>query len=54
MCIRDRYVVATLKNGINVQTANRRFYVTKKGVCVNTKDMGTAVDPASMNVGRCV
>lgn len=45
------YVVATLKNGTNVQTANRRFYVTKKGVCVNTKDMGTAVDPASMNVG---
>ena len=45
------YVVATLKNGSNVQTANRRFYVTKKGVCVNTKDMGTAVDPASMNVG---
>ncbi len=45
------YIVATLKNGQSVQTDVRRFYVTKKGLCVNTKDMGTAVDPASMNIG---
>lgn len=44
-------LVATLKNGSKVQTATRRFFVTKKGLCVNTRDMGTAVDPASMNIG---
>ncbi|MFQ9515081.1 MAG: glycosyl hydrolase [Eubacterium sp.] len=47
----NAYIIATLKNGTNVQTGTRRFYVTKKGICVNTKDMGAAVDPASMNIG---
>ena len=44
-------VVAELNNGSNVQTAVRTFYVTKKGVCVNTKDMGAALDPADLNIG---
>lgn len=47
----EAYIVAVLKNGTNVQTATRRFFVTKKGICVNTADMGAAVDPASMNIG---
>ena len=45
------YIVATLKNGTNVQTSTRTFYVTKKGICVNTRDMGAAVDPADLNIG---
>ncbi len=44
-------VVADLKNGTSVKTAVRTFYVTKKGICVNTRDMGAAVDPAAMNIG---
>lgn len=45
------YIIAVLKDGTNVRTATRRFYVTKKGICVNDVDMGEAVDPASMNIG---
>lgn len=44
-------IVATLNDGTTVTTDTRTFYVTKKGVCVNEKDMGTVVDPASMNIG---
>lgn len=44
-------ITATLDDGTTVTTNTRAFYVTKKGVCVNEKDMGTVVDPASMNIG---
>lgn len=47
----NAYVVAELKDGTSVKTDVRTFYVTKKGVCVNDKDMGTKVDPAAMNIG---
>jgi hypothetical protein len=47
----NAYVIAVLKDGTTVQTDTRRFYVTKKGICVNKNDMGVAVDPASMNIG---
>ena len=45
------YIVAKLKDGSTVQTDTRTFYVTKKGLGVNTKDMGEAVDPAALNLG---
>ena len=45
------YIVAKLKDGTTVQTNKRTFYVTKKGLGVNTKDMGAAVDPAALNIG---
>lgn len=45
------YIVAKLKDGTSVQTGKRTFYVTKKGLGVNTKDMGAAVDPAALNLG---
>lgn len=44
-------IVAVLKDGTEVKSAERRFYVTKKGICVNTRDMGAAVDPADLNLG---
>lgn len=44
-------IIAELKDGTTVKSAVRKFYVTKKGICVNEKDMGVAVDPASMNIG---
>lgn len=44
-------IVAVQKDGTEVKSAERRFYVTKKGICVNTKDMGAAVDPAALNLG---
>ena len=44
-------ITAILNDGTTVTTNTRTFYVTKKGVCVNEKDMGTVVDPASMNIG---
>ena len=44
-------ITATLDDGTTVTTNTRTFYVTKKGVCVNEKDMGTVVDPVSMNIG---
>lgn len=44
-------VVAELNNGSSVKTAVRTFYVTKKGICVNTRDMGEALDPADLNIG---
>ncbi len=47
----NTYIVAKLKSGATVQTATRTFYVTKKGICVNTRDMGAAVDPADLNLG---
>ena len=47
----NAYIVAELNNGTSVKTDIRTFYVTKKGVCVNDKDMGTKVDPADMNIG---
>ncbi len=47
----NTYIVADLKDGSSVKTDTRTFYVTKKGVCVNDKDMGTKVDPAAMNIG---
>lgn len=45
------YIIAVLKDGSKVRTTTRRFYVTKKGICVNTRDMGAALDPANMNIG---
>lgn len=45
------YIVAEQTNGNRVQTPTINFYVTKKGICVNEKDMGVAVDPADMNIG---
>ena len=45
------YVVGEQTNGTKVQSATTKFYVTKKGICVNEKDMGVAVDPADMNIG---
>ncbi len=45
------YIIAEQKDGTKVQTKTITFYVTKKGICVNEKDMGRAVDPASMNIG---
>ena len=45
------YIVGVLKDGNKITTDTRTFYVTKKGICVNTKDMGVAVDPAAMNIG---
>lgn len=47
----NAYVVAVLNDGTNVKSNVTTFYVTKKGICVNTKDMGTAVNPADMNIG---
>ncbi len=44
-------IEAVLNSGGSVKTDTRVFYVTKKGVCVNEKDMGKIVDPASMNIG---
>ena len=44
-------IVAELKDNTVVKSDVRNFYVTKKGICVNRKDMGAAVDPASMNIG---
>lgn len=35
-------IVAELNDGSSVKTDLRTFYVTKKGICVNTKDMGAA------------
>ena len=46
----NTYIVADLKDGSSVKTDTRTFYVTKKGICVNDKDMGTKVDPAAMNI----
>lgn len=43
-------IVAYLADGTQA-TANSTFYVTKKGICVNTADMGTVVDPADLNLG---
>ena len=45
------YVVGEQTDGTKVQSATTKFYVTKKGICVNEKDMGVAVDPADLNVG---
>ena len=45
------YIVATTEDGTTVQTPEDKFYVTKKGICVNTNDMGAAVDPADLNCG---
>ena len=45
------YVIANLKDGSKIKTATRKFFVTKKGICVNDRDMGQAVNPADMNVG---
>lgn len=45
------YIIAELKSGAKVTTNTVTFYVTKKGLCVNDRDMGTAVDPAALNVG---
>jgi len=45
------YITAKLKDGTSVKTPTRTFYVTKKGLGVNNKDMGTAVNPADMNLG---
>lgn len=45
------YIIAEQNNGTKVQTPTVKFYVTKKGICVNDKDMGVAVDPANLNVG---
>ncbi len=47
----DVRIDAVLNDGTIVKTDTRKFYVTKKGICVNEKDMGIAVDPASMNIG---
>lgn len=47
----NAYIVADMNDGTSVRTDTRTFYVTKKGICVNDKDMGTHVDPASMNIG---
>ncbi len=44
-------VIAELADGTQVKSSVYTFYVTKKGICVNEKDMGVAVDPASMNIG---
>lgn len=44
-------IVAELNNGSSVKTGVRTFYVTKKGICVNTRDMGAALDPAALNIG---
>ena len=44
-------IVAELKDNTVVKSDVRNFYVTKKGICVNRRDMGAAVDPASMNIG---
>lgn len=45
------YIVAEQNSGAKVTTNTIKFYVTKKGICVNDKDMGKAVDPANLNVG---
>ena len=45
------YIVAEQTDGTKVQSDTVKFYVTKKGICVNAKDMGVAVDPAAMNIG---
>ncbi len=45
------YIVAKLNSGATVQTNTRTFYVTKKGICVNTRDMGATVDPKDLNLG---
>ncbi len=45
------YVVAEQKDGNVVTSDTRTFFVTKKGICVNSKDMGTKVDPKDMNIG---
>ena len=45
------YIIAEQTDGTKTQTPTVTFYVTKKGICVNEKDMGVAVDPAAMNVG---
>ena len=45
------YIVAEQEDGTKVQTDTRKFFVTKKGICVNDKDMGVKVDPANLNVG---
>ena len=47
----NAYIVAELNDSTSVKTDVCTFYVTKKGICVNDKDMGTKVDPASMNIG---
>lgn len=47
----NTYVIATLKDGTSVKSSVTTFYVTKKGICVNTRDMGAKVDPADMNIG---
>ena len=44
-------VVAELNNQTTLKSNVTTFYVTKKGVCVNENDMGTAVDPMDMNIG---
>ena len=45
------YVVAEQSNGNVVTSDIRTFFVTKKGICVNSKDMGIMVDPKDMNIG---
>lgn len=45
------YIIAEQNNGTKTQTPTVKFYVTKKGICVNDKDMGVAVDPVDMNIG---
>ena len=44
------YIVAEQNDSTKVTTPTIRFFTTKKGICVN-KEMGPAVDPASMNIG---
>lgn len=45
------YIVAIQNDGTKVITSSVKFYVTKKGICVNDIDMGVAVDPADLNLG---
>lgn len=45
------YIIAEQKSGTKVQTPTIKFYVTKKGLCVNDVNMGEAVDPAALNAG---
>ncbi len=44
------YIVAEQTDATKVTTPTIKFYVTKKGICVD-KDMGVAVNPADMNIG---
>lgn len=43
--------VAAQRNSDVVTSNTLTFYVTKKGIGVNARDMGTAVDPKDLNLG---